>query len=516
MSATNNTPNVIEAVPAYSGVPLKAAQMGYVPEDIEYAHLNRPDTMDVAAATWRQATIVASLLNNYHDADIRAQADPTFNPYAYIEQHKDQYQDLLPLVTRGSMTFENVDSKAAFEAWAAAQRRNLKDRETLAAADTWQSVATMPVAMLDATLLLGPVAEGAGALASARIGSGLLAGAVRGAVAGGSEIAAQQAGVSALNDPQTAEEAFMNIGVGMTLGAGLGAIFRHAKPDNPLLAGHPDNPLHPDNLDRSVPINEHHIGQTPEEGATFGADSIGAARSTADTDTLIATSKHPIARAVDWLTTLGKYTPLQRLGSYSNALTRDTMLRLMDTGGLLTRAMAEGKSTGLEAETLKTIYEQQMGNVRRKVASIYSAANADLGQSATRTGIGNVVNTITQGSKDINAVSQTAFNEAVSLIQRGSNAKASNEAISQAVMDRLTADGLSLDQAKLVHRRVYEAEKVYHEAYEAMKDEAVKHGLLDSSSSPISASGSRSTTSSIRARSRSSAHSESENRKRSG
>ncbi|AOK28887.1 MULTISPECIES: hypothetical protein [Burkholderia] len=479
MADTNNTPNVVEAVPAYSGVPLKAAQTGYVPEDIEYAHLNRPDTMDVAAATWRSSTLLGQLINNYHDDDIRAQADPTFNPYAFIEQNKDQYQDLLPLVTGGSMTFENIDSKAAFEAWAAAQRRNLKDRETLAAADTWQSVATMPVAMLDATLLLGPVAEGAGALASARIGSGLLAGAVRGAVAGGSEIALQQVGVSALNDAQTAEEAFMNIGVGMTLGAGLGAIFRHAKPDNPLVAGHPDNPLHPDNLDRPIPINEHHIGQMPDEGMTFGADSIGAARSTADTDTLIATSKNPIARAVDWATTLGKYTPLQRLGGYSNSLTRDTMLRLMDTGGLLTRAMAEGKSTGLEAETLKTIYEQQMGNVRRKVSSVYAAANADLGQSGARTGVGNVVNTITQGSKDINAVSQTTFNEAISLIQRGSNARASNDVISQAVMDRLTADGLSLEQAKLVHLRVYEAEKVYHDAYESMKDEAVKHGLLD-------------------------------------
>lgn len=113
-------------------------------------------------------------------------------------------------------------------------------------------------------------------------------------------------------------------------------MFRHAKPDNVLLAGNSANPLHESNLDRLVPINEHQVGQTPEEGTVFGADSIGAARSTADTDTLFVTSNNPIAKAVDWLTTVGNYTPLQRLGGYSDALTRDTMLRLMDTGGLPT------------------------------------------------------------------------------------------------------------------------------------------------------------------------------------
>ncbi|KVO83320.1 hypothetical protein WL21_09820 [Burkholderia ubonensis] len=479
MADTNDTPNVVTAVPADSGVPLQRMQTGYVPEDIEYAHLNQPDTLDVAAASWRSYTLVGQLLNSFQDRDVNARPDAQFNPYNYIETNKDKYQDLLPLVTSGSLTFDGIDSQAAFDAWVGAQRRNIQDRQSIAAADTWKSVVTMPVAMLDATLLLGPVGEAAGAAMTGRMGVGVLSGAARGAIAGGTEIGIQQAAVSALNDSQTAEEAFMNIGVGMTLGAGLGAIFRHAKPDNALNAGNPNNPLHPDNLDRSVPINEHQIGQLPEEGAVFGADSIGAARSTADTDTLIATSKNPIARAVDWATTLGSYTPLQRLGSYSNALTRDTMLRLMDTGGLLTRAMAAGKSTGLEAETLKTIYEQQMSNVRRRVDSVYRSANADLGQSGLRTSTGNVLNTITQGSRDINVVPQQAFNEAVSLIQRGSNARAANDEISQAVMDRLTQAGLSLDQAKAVHRRVYEAEKIYHDAYDGMKDEAVRQGLLD-------------------------------------
>lgn len=479
MADTNDTPNVVSAVPTQSGVPLQPAQTGYVPEDVEYTHLTQPDTLDVAAATWRSSTLVGQLYNNFKDVDAGAQPDPTFNPYSYVEANKDKYGDLLPLVTQGSLTFDGIDSQAGFDNWAAAQRRNLKDRQTLAEGSTWQTVATMPMAMLDATLLLGPLGEAGAAASEARLGSSILARAAGGAVVGGLEIGAQQAGVAALNDPMTPEEAFMNVGVGMTLGAGLGAVFRHAKADNVLLAGNPANPLHESNLDRLVPINEHQIGQTPEEGAVFGADSIGAARSTADTDTLFATSKNPIAKAVDWATTLGSYTPLQRLGGYSNALTRDTMLRLYDTGGLLTRAMAEGKSTGLEAETLKTIYEQQMANVREKVSSIYRAANADLGQSGARTTAGNVVNSITQGSRDINAVPQQAFNEAVSMIQRGSNAQATSDVISQAVMDRLTQAGLSRDQAQIVHRRVYEAEKAYHEAYEGMAAEAVRQGLLD-------------------------------------
>ncbi|MBU9680896.1 hypothetical protein KTF37_29030 [Burkholderia multivorans] len=479
MTNTNQTPYVVEAVPADSGVPLKPAQTGYVPEDVEYTHLHYPDVLDVAAATWRQYTGIGQLINNYRDADIRAQSDPSFNPYDYIEKHKDQYPDLLPIVTGGSMTFETVDSQAAFESWAAAQRRNIKDRETLANASTWQTVVTLPVSMLDATLLLAPVASGVAGATMARLGTGLGGRVAAGALAGGLDIGAQQAVVSALNDSQTAEEAFMNIGVGVTLGAGMGAVFRHAKPDNVLHAGNPANPLHPENLEAVHPINEHHIGQLPSEGFAFGADSIGAARATADTDTLIATSKNPVARAVEWATTFGHYTPLQRLGEYSVPLVRETMLGLMDTGGLLTRAMARGEARPVEAETLKTIYEQQMQNVRERVASIYRAANADLGQSGPRTSAGNVVNTLTQGSRDINVIPQQTFNEAISLIQRGSNARATNDEISQAVTDRLVADGLSLDQAKVVHRRVYEAEKTYHDAYESLKDEAIKHGLLD-------------------------------------
>jgi hypothetical protein len=377
----------------------------------------------------------------------------------------------------GSFTFDGVQNQSQFDNWVRAQRQNLKDRETLAQANTWQTVATMPLSMLDVTLLLGPVAEAAGAASAARVGlTGIAGRALAGGIAGGLDIGAQQAGVSALNDAQTNQEAFINIGVGMTLGAGMGAVFRHATRENleAFRLG-----LHPDNLDQPIPVNEHYVGQTPAEGSTFGADSIGAARASADNDSLIATSSNRAAKAVEWATTLGDYTPLQRLGSYDDPLTRDTMLRLMDTGGLLTNAMAEGKSTGLEAETLKTIYEQRMNNVREQVASIYRGANADLGQSDARTSVGNVVNTLTQGSKDVNAVSQQAFNEAVSLVQQGSNAGATNEAIKSSVINRLTSDGLTAAQAETVAPHVYKAESAYHNEYEAMKDEAVRIGLMD-------------------------------------
>lgn len=476
MADTNDTPNVVSAVPTQSGVPLQPVQTGYVPEDTEYAHLNQPDTLDVAGATWRSTTLVGQLYNNMRDGEVNAAPDPSFNPYSYVEQNKKQYEDLLPLITQGSANFDGIDSQAGFDHWAAAQRRNLADRQTLAEGNTWQTLATMPMSMLDATLLLGPVGEAAGAASAAKLGSGILARAAGGAVTGGLEIGAQQAGVSALNDTTTPEEAFMNIGVGLTLGAGLGAVFRGAKPETVKAIS---DGLHPDNLDRAIPINEHQVGQLPSEGAIFGADSIGAARATADEDSLIATSPNPIAKAVDWLTTLGKYTPLQRLGSYSNALTRDSMLRLMDTGGLMTRAMVEGKSTGLEAETLKTIYEQRMASTRGQVDSIYRDANAALGQSSTRTTGGNLVNTITQGAKDINIVPQQAFNTAVSMIQRGSNAQATNEEISRAVTKALTDAGLSRDQAALVHPHVYKAEKAYHDAYDGMWTEAVRQGLAD-------------------------------------
>jgi hypothetical protein len=464
-----DTSNIVVDQPGQDMAAVNTAP-GVTQEDTEFAHLNHSDALDVAAASWRQNTILGTVWNHLGHVDLDAEHDPTFNPYAYIKEHESEYKDIIPLVAQGSEIFDRADSKRAFDLYVAAQRQNLKDRETIANGDAWGTVLGLGASMLDVTALasLGGLAF-KGAAAATTLGRMGIGAGIAGIDQGINEAVSHQ-----LDDTRTAEESFMNIGTGVALGGALGPIFVHAKPDNPLNPGHPDNPLHPDNLDNVHPVNEHYVGQVPEEG-----DSIGAMRATRGNEANeIAKGKGKIAQAIDWALA-SRFTPLGRLTNYKSPAAREGLLSMYDTGGILTRAMAEGEARPVEAETIKTIFDQRAQAVRNDVAQIYRQANVDLGQSAVGADLRGVVNTITLGGKDINTVPQQAFNEAITLIQHGSNAGAPSSQISQDVMDHLVASGLTPDQAKLVHKRVYEAEARYHQAYEDVWNEAVRIGLAD-------------------------------------
>lgn len=447
---------------------------GVVQRDEAYLHLMQPDAVDAAGANWRLNTLVGQSYNLFSHQGEDGVPDPSFNPYAYLRENQKQYEDIAPLVANGSLWFDNfVDNRSKFDAYVEAQRKNIKDRRTVAQADGWGQVLSFGSSMLDVTSLmsLGTAAFGA-AGARTILGRAAIGGAIF-----GTDATAQELALHTVDDTRTAEESFMNIGTSVALGAALGPVFKYARPNNPLNAGHPNNPLHPDNFDH-IEINEHRIGELPEEGSKVGArDSVGAMRAS-DPGDEIAVGESKVAKAMDWLAST-RFTPLGRLNGYSNPLVKDTLLSMYDTGGLLTKAMAEGRARAPEAETIKTLMDQRASAIREDVASIYRQANMDLGQSAGETAAKGAVHTATLGWKDTNTIPQSTFNEAVSLIHQGSNAGARNELISQAVMKKLTDAGLSPEQAKLAHQRVYQAEKVYHEAYESLWDEAVRVGLAD-------------------------------------
>lgn len=440
--------------------------VGVIKHDEVAAKLNQPDAWDVAGATWRLDTIVGQATNSLHHVGQDETPDPAFNPYTYLEQNKKNYEDVLPLIANGAAGFSAIQSRAGFENFIATQRKNLKDRETIARGDGGNILLNMGVSMLDVTSLVsgaGLIRAGAGVSRAARMAST--------AAAFGTDAAVQESLLHSMDASRSREEAFMNIGTGVFLGAGLGAVFKHLPADSALRPGHPDNPLHPDNFDK-VEVNSHYVGQLPSEG-----DSIGAMRATTGTEgSEVAVGKGAIARGVDKLFSMTP-TPLGRLSQYQSEKGRETLLSLYDTGGLMTKAMANGEARPVEAETLKTIYDQRAQAVRNDVASIYQQANMDLGQSKAGTSARGLVNTLTLGSKDINVVPQQVFNDAITDVAIAR--RTGDTAGSEKVMKRLIDAGLQPEDAKRVHKRVFEAADKYRDAYDSIWAEAEKMGLAD-------------------------------------
>ncbi len=461
-----DTQNIVVDQAGQSMPAVNPNPVGVIQHDEVAARMNQPDAWDVAGATWRLDTIVGQALNSLHHAGQDETPDPAFNPYTYLEQNKKQYEDILPLITNGTTGFSGIRSRAGFENFVATQRKNLRDRETIARGEGGSILLNMGVSMLDVTSLIsgaGFVRAGVGATRAVRMAST--------AAAFATDAAVQESLLHSMDASRSREESFMNIGVGTFLGAGLGAVFRHLPHDSALRAGHPDNPLHPDNFDR-VEVNSHYVGQLPSEG-----DSIGAMRATIGAEgSEVAVGRGAIAKGVDKLFSIAP-TPLGRLARYQSEKGRETLLSLYDTGGLMTKAMARGDARPVEAETLKTIYDQRAQAVRNDVASIYQQANMDLGQSKAGTSARGLVNTLTLGDKDINAIPQKVFNDAITDV---AIARRTGDTLgSEKVMKRLIDAGLAPEDAKSAHKRVFEAADKYRDAYDSIWSEAERMGLAD-------------------------------------
>jgi hypothetical protein len=490
MADTTQSP-VIQAVPG-TGNDAQPDNVGvHVPQDTALDEIDRPSALDVAGAEWRVNTLLGQGFRELTHADISEAKDPSFNPYTFLKANEKEYGDILPYIMNDTAV-SSIQSEAGLRRYIEGQRLNLKDKQTIAQGDLWGHTLGMGLSMMDVTSLLS-----VGGLALDGVEAATTLGrAAKTAAIFGTDAAAQQGVLLSTDSTLTPEEAFMNIGVGTALGAGLGPLFRHVKPDSPLLPDSAVNPLRPENVDKPLPVHEHFMGETPEEGFTihpdpdgrlepvFGADSIGAARAAegsgqAYEDATELARGGVVNRAVDWGTSFLKATPAQRLFSYTIPEMREAGLRMMDVGGLMTKANAEGIAHAPSAEDLKLLSEQRMNHALRGYDSDWVEANKTLGQSAAGTAARDAATTATLGAIDKNSVTRDGFNKAVMAIMAGSNSKATNEQIADSVRRALSDAGLSPDQVEQVRPHVYAAEKRLHDAMEAQFDYGLRSGMID-------------------------------------
>ena len=214
------------------------------------------------------AALLAAAAGDAHGALADAY-DPTFDFAEYWAEHKADYPDLEKNYMAGH--FDEVRSPAGWARRAFMLRENnTLDRE-IAAGGTVGLVVGLGASLFDVTNLIG-----AGAIFSTvraasrlgRIGQGVAIGAAEGAF---SDAVMQQ-----LDPTQSWKDTVLNVGVGSLVGGALGSFVKHVPADSPLLPGHPENPMHPDNLGAD-PIHIIKPGQLAEEGTVIHSSGGAAA-----------------------------------------------------------------------------------------------------------------------------------------------------------------------------------------------------------------------------------------------
>lgn len=435
--------------------------------------LDEPTWYETAGAIFMKENTVmqaASALGarSAYGTDETVPAD--WNVYSYYGRNRDQYKDLEWLMVRGE--FEGVRGESAFRAKAQVARENMQLAETIERGGVGGQIAGMGLSLFDVTSLAS-----FGALAKVGKGASLLQRASRGAMVGMADNAVQEAALQHIDPTRSAEEAFMSIGTGAFIGAGLGSVFKHMPPDSKLRPDHPENPLRRDTPDNTVV--EMKLGQTPDEGVTLGQryGSMGAA-GVDETGTEMATGAGLGALADKaFVKILGHGTPVARM-AHALPGARGYLTRLVDMGGRLTRAMANGQAHAPEAESLRTVYLQKGRASQTEATTNFRKLNMALGQSASGTTAKGVVRNMTGGMVDRNGFQRQTFDKLVFTEQsnRMVGEQRSQPQIIQALQEQ---HGLSEADAQTAYGFIRDTANNNMAYYKELFDEAKRLGMVE-------------------------------------
>ncbi|KQV99965.1 hypothetical protein [Rhizobacter sp. Root1221] len=431
---------------------------------------------EVAKSNWLLNTIVGnSVMHAAASADEEsAPFDPSFNARRLARENPDVLAGLETELAQGA--FDRAMNRQQFDNLVQVARWRQDLRQTIKDGHEGSGVLNFAYEMLDVTSILS-----AGSLV-ANSAKTLGGRALFGAATGAADAAIQEGGLQAMGaGSQTPTEAFLNIGIGTSLGAGLGVVFKHVPPNHPILKHTPENPLHPEHP--GVPMVEQKLGSTVD-------DSIGAARVAEGVDDQGNRIIAPRLNEVDFeapkvggvaqrfLDFLSGMTPTQRAAHYEGPAA-ETFGRLVDPMGLMNNANTRGVATGATGEDLRTLYLQRGQIANNDLTDIFRQANADLGQSngAISNAARDLAHTMTTGAVDVNRIHRQDFFDAVDRLNAALASK--DPKASDNVREHLK--GLLGDEGKadVVLKRVQTAVDRQQKFYKEFAEEGVRHGILD-------------------------------------
>lgn len=430
-----------------------------VREDEVARHLHDPDWKDVAKATWQIETVTGqTMLGLASRPDEAGGADPNFDPFVYYGQNKERYGFLAPFMVQG--VFDSARSEGQFRRLAEVTRQNIEARELIAKGEGGSTIANMGVSLLDLPTILSFGALGVGMRATS-----LAARAAVGAGTGFLDAATAEVALQGMDPTRSANDAFLNIGTGTFIGAGLGSLFRHLPPDSPLRPGHPENPMAVDAVTETV---EHQVGRVPGESHVGG--SIGAA-AVRTGDDKIATGG-AISQAVDKV--LSAPTPIGRMNGYSGS-GQSAIAQLYDLGGLMLEKNKRGIAHAPEAESYLVMYKHEGQAVIRDLETTFRETAIDMGSNTLSHKAGAAVDQLTLGAVDTRSLPRSTFFDLVDeqlAARMTNNVRADLEA-----RETLKALGLADDKIEVAVRGIKKAADSATKFMDSMMDEAERIGL---------------------------------------
>jgi hypothetical protein len=448
-------------------------------QDSKLEDLEQPAWYQTAAATWRRETVLGQVMTNAGirpDIGAEADAERGWNPYSFYKRNEAEFTDIQPYLLQGQ--FDHIHSEAQFKTLTESLRKSVRDLETMEKGGLAGTISGMGASLLDVTSLI-PLGQAKWFKTGSRLlNSSRAAGAVA-LQAGTQELALAQ-----FDRARTADEAWMNIGIGAALGAGIGSLSK--------VSAHPASALNPANQIASgktinSPVDEFHVGrvgQTEAEGAVkWTTGNAGAAKVT-HADTEIAKPDGVVAGFLNGVIqkTFMHWTPATRVWAYQPKA-RETLLKLSDVGSVMTQAIADGKGAILSAEDYHGIIRQRHTDYQDDLKRVYAEANMDLGASKIEVAGNNQLNTVSLDAVDRNRVPKKVFFDALykrRLVDEFTDAGDSDAMVNYTkwLESELNSRGYSPEQIQAISSRVESASQRTQEHLDSFKKEAINSGLM--------------------------------------
>lgn len=462
-----------------------APAINEAPTDGLYGTKEAPGFGQMFANGWNrytptaQAVLAASAVNSIDEVD---SWDPTYDPYEFFAEHKDEYGDLKDSLIAGH--FDEIRSETAFRRRAMMLRENAMLDKDIAEGGAMGVVVGLGASLFDVTNLVGAGFLN-GARAATRAGRVL-----QGVKVGAAEGAVGAAAMQAMDPTQDWKDAVLDIGVGAVVGGSLSVLSRNLPPDSPLVPGHPENPLRPD-APSSDPVHIVKPGQLEAEGEVIHG-SVGAAAVSKGTRDLIegadlpAEAKGRLGKAVlgtsDAATglihkagTLLEGSVFSRMPHYP-AEVRALFTRGLDHFGFLNRAMARGEAAGPEAESIRNVWRQKGTDLQHELKGILREAQMTLGESKWGARAKGALDDLTNGKVQRNAITREEFFGEVVAEMR---AKMTNNVDSVAqIKARLKTEGRTDEQVEALYAQVRKAADASKRHMDAMFHRADDIGLM--------------------------------------
>ena len=313
---------------------------------------------ETAGLMWQQETNLGSSITYGFESDRNGASydyDKKFNPIKLWYDNQDEFGDITPYIRAGM--FNDVVNEKQFKD----RRMRLLDeqdrRKRIANGSGWGIVAGMGLSLIDISTLVpfgwatkGKTLYKVGKMA---FGAGVLT-------------AAQETVLHMQQDLRTTEESLLNVGISVPIGGGMGVFVSALNPKSRLSPKHPENPF---NKDNPIRMGIAQWGKAASESAvvqpvtkagrrTFqivSDSSVGAAAVKVGEVTKAGIVTKP-------LKLLHKATPVGRMLYARSSKARDAILKLVDTGGILTDTMGMGRAQ-LSAEDFKARFMGGFENI---------------------------------------------------------------------------------------------------------------------------------------------------------